>query len=323
MWVASSDHYSALAWQSVAPPIRRHFQHQQQQQLQHARWQRVSLFPPRTRRFAPSFTTTTTTPLKDAAAHFPGNSPDEDSAERKEDAADAASRGPPASSSSSPGAYYAARTTGGSSSAANPNKSTSSSSSSSLLRTIDEWGLGLKPKAVHANAKGTLSETRRGRFRYTLQSCALWTLFIVYRAYRGFFVIAPAVFRATFQKLQTVVDDAPFDDQYFSLSSSLSSSRGDVRNKTKAPWRTRLTVSVLAAIVTVSYLLGGALRVLRHLLQSSWSNRDVPRSLQAAASEQERNEAKLLRLATTRHNKNKDDDAPNTGVNGQSPGLAP
>jgi hypothetical protein len=290
--LAVLSYHSTLAWQSVAPQIHQRY-HQRRQR------QPSILQSPLRPRCVRTTTATTTIPLKDAAAHFPGNTNNsgEESLERGN---------PKAAADGSP--YFAK----------NPN---SSSSSSSLLRKIDDWGLGLKPKAVHANAKASLADTNKEQYWYTAKSCGLWALFILYRAYRGFFVIAPAVFRATFQKLETVIDAAPFDDQYYSTTTTMSSR--DLRqnsNKQTPSWRTRFTISALAAVVTMSYLLGGALRVMRHLIQSTWNGRNVPQSLQAAATEQERNEAKLWRLATRPNNNN---DTSNTNVNGQSDRLAP
>jgi len=178
----------------------------------------------------------------------------------------------------------------------------------SLLRKIDEVGLGLKPAAKQANAKAALAETRMRTFLYIAKSCALFTLFILYRAYRGFFVIVPEVFRSTFRKLEAVVDEAPFDDDYI-METPVAE-----KNK-KYPWRTRITISVLAAVVTASYMLGGAIRVGLKLIKSFLSGgNSVSQSFEAAASEQELNEHKILRLA---QNKSKQQN-----VNGEE-GLAP
>jgi len=223
--------------------------------------------------------------LKDAAAHFPEGSSGVD---------------PSSSSSSDQQSSSSASSSNSMSSRSNKNKS--------LLRTIDDYGLGLKPKAVKANAKASLAETKSERIPYMAKSCAYYALFILYRAYRGFFIIAPAIFRATCEKLESVVDEAPFDDYPSS----------DIAEKNKKyPWRTRITVSILAAIVTTSYMVGGAIRVALKLIQSFLSSKDVPRSFQAAASEQERNEAKILRLA----NKNAKSIS-SSSINGEE-GVAP
>lgn len=149
-----------------------------------------------------------------------------------------------------------------------------------LLSYLDEAGLNLKPKAIQMESKAQLATKNSQKIRYTLQSCVLFTLFMLYRAYRGFFVILPAVFRETFRKLEAVVDERPFDDNQV-VDESQDSKR----------LRTRVTISVLAVIVTSSYVLGGALRVLAKLIRNSGGPIS---SFEAAAEEQERNEDALL-----------------------------
>lgn len=175
------------------------------------------------------------------------------------------------------------------------------STDASLFKLIDDAGQGLKPAAAQANAKASLAPTTRQRYLYMIKSCLLYAAFILYRAYRGFFVILPAVFRETFRKLRAVVDDAPFDE---------------VEEPNDAPmkWRTRATVSVLAAIVTASYVIGGAIRVATTLIRNV--NKDeISKSFAAAASEQERNEDTILLKSIKRTN----------DINGQDPqqGLSP
>ena len=57
------------------------------------------------------------------------------------------------------------------------------------------------------------------------------------------------------------------------------------------PLRTRIAISILAVVVTFSYVLGGALRVLAKLIRHSGGPIS---SFEAAAKEQERNEDTLL-----------------------------
>jgi len=226
--------------------------------------------------------------LKDAASHFPDSSSNNKNNAEGE---------------SVPKQYAP------SSSSNNNNNNDSNKKNRSLLRTIDAVGLGLKPAAVQANAKAALVEPKVQKILYKAKSCALFALFILYRAYRGFFIIAPAIFRATYIKLENVVDEAPFDDDTDLMVLE--------KNK-KYPWRTRVTVSVLAFVVTTSYILGGALRVALKLIQNCARSRDVPKSFEAAAWEQERNEDKILRLA------NKDKSISSNSVNGErKEGLAP
>lgn len=142
--------------------------------------------------------------------------------------------------------------------------STSSSSSASFLQTIDKLGMKLKPMAVAAHNKSTdikltnvNGDTEGGMVKstlYSIKSNILWMLYIIYRGYRGFFVILPAVFKEVFRQLEesNVAMDAFGDD----TSQATNSEQQPMR------LRTRITVSVLSAILTLSYVVSGALRVL-------------------------------------------------------------
>lgn len=145
-----------------------------------------------------------------------------------------------------------------------------------LLQKLNQAGLNLKSQAAESNAKATLAEVRRQRYRYLIQSCLLYTLFVFYRAFRGCFVLLPAVFQETVRKLETVVDNDPFNDG----------------TKEATPtWRTKITVSLLATLITLSYALGGALRVFTKAIRAS--NVGIIESFREAAKEQERNEDSL------------------------------
>jgi hypothetical protein len=172
-----------------------------------------------------------------------------------------------------------------------------STSKSSLLAAIDDAGLSLKPRAEKAVARLALSQSRGRKAGYLVQSSLLYVGFILYRAYRGFFVILPEVFRRVYDRLERAVDAAPFDDSGKSKSSSnAQSSAEDVDPETgRVRWRTRLTVSVLASIVTTSYVVGGAVRVGARFVSSLLGTSSVSESFRAAAVEQEDNESKILR----------------------------
>ena len=205
-----------------------------------------------------------------------------------------------------------------------PSSSSSSSESTtkSLFRALDQFGLSLKPRAVKAGAKMARSDKKFTKFVYLLQSCMFYSLFILYRGYRGFFVILPAVFREVYRKLETAVDDRPFLDDNegggIRAEDDINPATGKVR------WRTRVTVSVLASIVTVSYVLGGAIRVLSRLFTSLIQTSNVSGSFAAAAMEQEANESKIMRMTkgtnnNNNNNNNDDDETNSTGgsINGQ------
>jgi hypothetical protein len=173
----------------------------------------------------------------------------------------------------------------------------------SVFVAIDDAGLSLKPRAERAISRLALAESKGRKFRYLLQTCLLYTAFIAYRAYRGFFVILPAVFRSVYERLERAVETAPFDDS--SSPSAAVAAKGaaddDINPDTgKVRWRTRITVSVLASIVTASYVVGGAARVLGRFVSSLAETSSVPESFQAAANQQEVNESKILRRLSIR-----------------------
>lgn len=177
---------------------------------------------------------------------------------------------------------------------------TTAPSSTSLLQSIDNFGMKLKPWALSAHAKsrgykssssgsdgeatvvnGNTTSTKnnsRSNFKatfYSLKSNILWIFYILYRGYRGFFVILPAVFREVFRQLEesNLVVDAFDDDsnddgdsnnngeREFKVNSN--SAGGDlVSQQQPMRLRTRVTITVLSSVLTLSYVVSGALRVL-------------------------------------------------------------
>ena len=83
-------------------------------------------------------------------------------------------------------------------------------------------------------------------------------LYIVYRGYEGFFVILSTVFREVFRQLEesNVAVDA------------FGESDNQVATEQQPPTRlrTRFTVSILSAILTLSYVVSGAVRVMGKLV---------------------------------------------------------
>lgn len=162
-----------------------------------------------------------------------------------------------------------------------------------LLQRIDDAGMSLKPKAMEAKERLTAMRKPSKKLKYTLQSCFYFGLFIVYRAYRGFFVILPAVFREVYSTMEKTVQ-SPFSD--LDEPADL-----DVNPKTgKSRLRTVVTVSILAGIVTISYTLSGAMRVLGSFFRTISKTSSPSMSFQAAANEMETNESKIMNLAKKR-----------------------
>lgn len=170
-------------------------------------------------------------------------------------------------------------------------------SSKSIFAKIDEYGIALKPKAMEAKEKiSKVGGTSAERFRYRLQSCGLFTLFILYRAYRGFFVILPAIFQQVFKKMEKTVE-SPFTDDI------TDGTGADVNPKTgKIRLRTTVTVSILAAIVTLSYAVTGACYVFGQFVSTITKTSSASTSFLAAADEMEVNESKIMRLTKSGNN---------------------
>jgi hypothetical protein len=166
--------------------------------------------------------------------------------------------------------------------------------STTLLEKLDEFGMGLKPKALKYKEKSAASglETSK-KYLYKLQSSLLFVLFIFYRAYRGFFVILPAVFRETYRKMQQAVE-SPFNDDDDNNDDII---RQDINPETgKVRFRTVFTITILSAILTMSYVIGGALRVIGKFFKTITSTSSMSKSFEAAADEVMTNEDKILRF---------------------------
>jgi hypothetical protein len=185
----------------------------------------------------------------------------------------------------------------------------------SVFQWLDEAAQQLKPAAAAASAQATAYASRRqvGRqYRSLFQSCLYYSLFLCYRAYRGFFVILPAVFTETFRKLRTAVDDRPFDPDEAVVPSA------------PMKLRTRITISILASVVILAYVVGGAIRVVTTLARSVMGGTSLSQSLQNAIQMYEQNERSLLQKSTSNSS------FPTSSVNGSESmdqdtkyGLAP
>jgi hypothetical protein len=176
-------------------------------------------------------------------------------------------------------------------------------SSKSVFRKIDEYGIALKPKAMEAKEKITTMKKPSKKFRYRLQACGLFSLFILYRAYRGFFVILPAIFREVYKTMEKTVDSPFTDDVDDPVSVAMNGEKQDVNPKTgKLRLRTSVVVSLLAGIVTLSYTVTGALRVLGQFLRTVTKTSSASSSFLAAADEMEANESKIMKLTDKKKN---------------------
>lgn len=178
-----------------------------------------------------------------------------------------------------------------------------SSSSTSFLQAVDNFGMNLKPWALNAyersgkysndNTNGAATggddkmvANRIKSILCKLQANVLWILYIIYRGYRGFFVILPGVFREVHRQLSEsdVVVDPYYGDDDVNADAEQESTK----------LRTRITVSVLSVVLTASYVVTGVLRVLGKFIKTFTSTTSVESSLEAAADEMAENDDKLL-----------------------------
>lgn len=175
---------------------------------------------------------------------------------------------------------------------------------------FDKWGLSLKPMALKAKSDAVASTQRWKSYLFTSKFCGILCLFIAYRAYRGFFIILPQVFREVERKLSLTMNYAPFIDDDISTvtnkidarirgnpDSSDSALAEDVDPKTgMIRPRTTITVTLLAAMVTACYMVRGALGVIYSLLKTGALKRDIREGFEAAADEVIANEERIMRV---------------------------
>jgi len=163
-----------------------------------------------------------------------------------------------------------------------------------LMERIDNAGLKLKPMAIQAKEKSAAAVNDKFMsIMYTFKACVLFTLFGLYRGYRGFFVLLPAVFRSVYAKMETSVQ-APFvdDDDLDERNRDIDPATGNVR------FRTRFTVSILSMIVTASYVITGLWKVLLTFFKTITSTSSIKDSFEAAADQVLANEEKIEKMTT-------------------------
>jgi hypothetical protein len=167
-----------------------------------------------------------------------------------------------------------------------PSFPTANQKTTSLFEKINNFGMSLKPRALKLKQQQNDGISTGKRWIITFQICALWLAYILYRAYRGCFILLPAVFRETYRKLESGMD-SPFvlDEQ------------PDVNPETgKVRLRTRLTVSVLSAVVTFTYVIGGTVQVVMKFIQSAVASGSASSSLEAAANQVQLYEEKIRKM---------------------------
>ncbi|GMH92483.1 hypothetical protein TrVE_jg6731 [Triparma verrucosa] len=178
----------------------------------------------------------------------------------------------------------------------------------SLMDKFDKWGLALKPMALKAKSDALESTQKWMSYLFTVKFCGILCLFIAYRAYRGFFIILPQVFREVERKLSQTMNYAPFiDDDISTVTNKIDARiRGEPSSSDLAEDidpktglirpRTTITVTLLAGMVTACYMVRGALGVIVSLLKTGFMKKDIRKGFEAAADEVIANEGRIMRV---------------------------
>merc|ERR1712238_102408 len=114
--------------------------------------------------------------------------------------------------------------------------------------------------------------------KYTSKQPGSSITVIIYRSYRGFFVLLPITVRQVYKKMNDVMNTENL--------SMLESNN----------WRTKLTVSMLTSVVTISYIFGGALEMITKFFQTITKTSNVTKSFEAAADEMVNFEGRISRV---------------------------
>ena len=216
---------------------------------------------------------------------------------------------PPSSSSTE----IATTTTTTTPSPTTPLSTTIKNAAIKLLVKLNDLGASFKPKAQQASLNGSQASTKSARFGYGVMSCLYYSLFILYRAYRGFFVLLPAVFKQVYVQMEDAMKSsnmALIEAEEKELQAEGGGSDGEVYIPRKT-WRTTLTVSVLAAVVTASYVIGGTVQMATNFFKTLTTSSSVPKSFEAAADGMVDYESKIGKISD------------GTGINGATPPPSP
>merc|ERR1712003_18680 len=133
--------------------------------------------------------------------------------------------------------------------------------------------------AQRSTAKGYQSEDQSRKILFAAKACTYYTLFMIYRAYRGFFVLLPATFRRVYQKMEIAMNTGNLSME----ETDFAENGNDITSKVK--WRTKITVSILTTVITISYVVGGMLKMASEFFRTIARTSDVPKSFGAAADE--------------------------------------
>ena len=149
-----------------------------------------------------------------------------------------------------------------------------------LLDLLNDIGQSFKPKAETAVAKGYQSDGQGLKVFYAIKACLYYMLFILYRTYRGLFILVPAVFRNVYKKMELAMNANDL-----TLADEESDDDAVAAPEKPVTWRTKITVSILATVVTASYVVGATFQMCKQFLRTITKSKSVPKSFEAAADE--------------------------------------
>jgi hypothetical protein len=182
-----------------------------------------------------------------------------------------------------------------------------SGNNKSLLTLLNEVGEKFKTMAQKSTAKGIKSENQSTKILYATKACLYYTLFIIYRTYRGFFVLLPATVRQVYHQMEVVMNTGNLD--------MIENDDTDTTTVKKNGWRTKITVSLLTSVVTVSYICGGVLKLVSKFVRTMFKTSNVTKSFEAAADEMGNFEGRISRVGK-KSNNNEDEniEEPSNGL---------
>lgn len=173
-------------------------------------------------------------------------------------------------------------------------ESSASGTEKSLLDLVNEIGNNFQGLAKRATTAGYESQGQSKKILYAAKACVYYTLFITYRAYRGFFVLLPLTFRQVYGKMEAAMNTGNLSLEEVGFNESGGDDSTVTNSSSK--FRTKVTVSVLTTVVTISYVIGGILKMGTKFLRTIAKTSDVPKSFGAAADEVMNYEGRISRV---------------------------
>jgi len=186
-----------------------------------------------------------------------------------------------------------------------------SNNNKSLLTLLNEVGEKFKTNAQKSTAKGIESKKQSTKILYAAKACLFYTLFILYRTYRGFFVLLPATVRQVYHQMEVVMNTGNLD--MIEKNDDTTDTTTTVKENS---WRTKITVSLLTSVVTVSYICGGVLKLISKFIRTMLKTSNVTKSFEAAADEMGNFEGRISRVGKKKSNNNEGEniEEPNNGT---------